>query len=321
MNSLRRKAAWIFVGFGVVIFAATVRAGLTATNTTPSLVQSQEQSPVPQLLKSPVERFRQLLAMTPAERELSLSNYPASVKARILEKVQEYELLPPDYRELRLQVTELRWYLLPLMKASPTNRATQLKKIPGPFQKLVADRLQEWDIMPPSLKDEVLEYETTMHYFVGRGCVVQPQMTVENLSEKERSELEHKLAQWQELPWDQRRQMYGSFQHFFDLSDEEKQKTLEVLSEPERQKTEEILGPIEQWPKSSQGKYIAAFREFASMSPEARQQFMKGAERWQKMSPEERQAWRDLVHQLSEMPPLPPGFPVPLRIPVATNVN
>ena len=34
---------------------------------------------------------------------------------------------------------------------------------------------------------------------------------------------------------------------------------------------------------------------------------MKNAERWQKMSPEERQACRDLVQKLAQMPPLPPG--------------
>jgi len=322
MNSLRRHAAWSFVGLGAVMLTAFTHAGPMETNTAPSSIPTPARPPAPPpltLLRSPVERFRQLLAMKPAARELSLSNYPVAVKARILEKVQEYELLPPDYRELRLQVTELRWYLLPLLKTPATNRPAQLREIPEPYRKLVTDRLQEWDIMPPPLKDEVLDYETTMHYFVGRGCVVRPQMTIDSLSEKERSELEHKLAQWQELPLTQRQQIYGSFQHFFELSDQDKEKTLQVLSTPERQQTEKIIGPIEKWPRHRQQKYVTALREFATMSPEARQQFMQGAERWQKMSPEERQAWHDLVQKLSEMPPLPPGLPIARPAAVATN--
>ena len=312
------------IGMSAVVFAAFANAVPTGTNSAQSSIQNQNQTPTPPpvpLLKSPVDRFRELLAIKPAERELSLSNYPAAIKTRILEKVQEYELLPPDYRELRLEVTELRWYLLPLLKSSSTNRAADLKEIPQPYRKLVADRLQEWDIMPPPLKDEVLEYETTMHYFVGRGCVVRPQMTIESLSANQRAELQGKLAQWRELPLTERQQIYGSFEHFFELSDRDKQKTLDALSLPARQQTEKILDPVENWPRARQQKYVAALREFANMSPEARQQFMQGAERWQKMSAEERQAWRDLVNRLSQMPPLPPGLPFSQGAPVATNGN
>jgi hypothetical protein len=53
------------------------------------------------------------------------------------------------------------------------------------------------------------------------------------------------------------------------------------------------------------------------MSNEDREEFMKNAQRWQKMSEAERQAWRDLVKQIAEMPPLPTGFVPPAKSPAA----
>jgi hypothetical protein len=38
---------------------------------------------------------------------------------------------------------------------------------------------------------------------------------------------------------------------------------------------------------------------------EERQQFLKNAERWKLMKPDQRQAWRDLVIRLSLQPPSP----------------
>ncbi len=278
-------------------------------------------------LKSPVESFRKLLAMTPGEREHFLTNYPTAARERILAKVEEYSILPPDFRELRLQVTELRWYLLPMLKLPLADRAAQLQLIPEPYQKLIATRLEEWDIWPPSLKDEVLEYETTLGRFVGRNAegtpVVQPQMSIDELSEKDRLKAEQKLARWQQLSPAERQQMFASFQRFFDLSESEKEKTLDVLSEAQRLETEKVLDSIQKKPKSEQEQYLAAFRQFSEMSTQDREQFIKNAERWRAMSPAERQAWRDLEKQLSGMPPLPPELVLPRAQPIgpATGSN
>jgi hypothetical protein len=274
-----------------------------------------------QVQPSPVETFRKLLAMAPEERTQSLAIYPSPARERLVEKLEEYQMLPEPMRELRLQVTELRWYLLPLLKLSPTNRAEQLKQVPEPYQKLIAARLEEWDIWPPSLKDEVLEYETTMHYFVGRNAEVQPQTGALNLSDTERSVLEKKLEKWKALPLPERQQMYGAFQHYFELSDAEKAKTLQALSEPERQETAKVVEPIEKWSRPQQEKYLAAFQQFANMPVPERQQFIKNAARWQKMSEAERQAWRDLVKQLADAPPPPLDFIPPQRPPAGSGLS
>ena len=281
--------------------------------------------------RSPVESFRRLLAMSPAERDQFLTNVPAAKRERILAKVEQYQMVPPDFRELRLRVTELRWYLLPLLKAPATNRTALLALVPEPYQQLIAARLQEWDIWPPQLRDEVLQYESSMANLLGRDLsgktVVQPQMVVDDLAEKDRRELDRKLARWQAMPADEREQLYASFRHFFELSDEEQQKTLDALSQPERQVTEKAIGPIEKWPKSQQQQYMTALRRFVELSPAERQRFMKNAEHWQQMSPEERQAWRDLVQRLSGTPRLmtisAPLLPLPTapRLPTAVRTN
>jgi hypothetical protein len=48
------------------------------------------------------------------------------------------------------------------------------------------------------------------------------------------------------------------------------------------------------------------------MSAQEKQDFLKNAQRWSQMLPKERQAWRDLVRQVPEWPPLPPGLMPPL---------
>lgn len=268
----------------------------------------------PPALKSPVETFRKLLALAPNERTNALAIYSSAVRERLKAKLLEYQLLPEPLRELRLQSTELRWYLLPILKMSPSNRVERLKSIPQPYQKLIETRLEEWDIWPPTLKDEVLEYESTMHYLVGRNAEAQPQMGAESLSTNERTELERKLERWKALPQPQRQQMYGAFQRYFELSENEKQRTLDLLTDSQREETEKVLDAFEKWPKAQQDQYMAAFRQFASMSDGDRQQFLKNAQRWQKMSETERQAWRDLVKQLAESPPLPIGFVPPPQV-------
>jgi hypothetical protein len=89
---------------------------------------------------------------------------PAGIRARILAKVREYEALDPNERELRLRATELRWYLLPLLHESPTNRAARLAAIPDDLRPWSKPPPQ-WDILPPPLQEEFLESERALRYF------------------------------------------------------------------------------------------------------------------------------------------------------------
>src|SRR5579871_147511 len=92
--------------------------------------QSTTNAAAPTPVKSPVAVFRELLAMSPDDRRSTIAIYPPEIQKRILEKLDEYQMLPAELRDQRLRETELRWYLRPLMDEPQTNRAARLAVIP-----------------------------------------------------------------------------------------------------------------------------------------------------------------------------------------------
>lgn len=270
--------------------------------------------PIPSI-KSPVELFRELFAMNAAERKQFLTNRPPASQKLILAKVREYESLKPDQREWRLKVTELRWYLLPLMKTPATNRFARLQGIPPDDRKLVEDRLQDWDKLPPNVQKELLDNEALIQHLTE-----QKQGIPQNISPARREMLEKGIAQWQTLPEEQRRKMVDRFNQFFDLTSQEKQKVLGKLSDPERRQIDKTLRSFGALSPAQRAQCIQSFEKFTGLSLEERQQFLKNAERWKLMSPDDRQAWRQLVSQMPLIPPTPPSHPAQRRSrSVATN--
>jgi len=255
--------------------------------------------------RSPVDFFRKLLAMTPDEREQFLTNRPPQIRARILVKVSEYEAIGPDERELRLRATELRWYLMPLLRDSPTNRAARLAQIPPDMRELVQDRLTEWSILPPTLQDEFLANEHVLRYF---AHVDMSNSLAENFG-REPSEAER--AHWNSLSEPEQHQIAAGFNQFFDLTPDEKQAALNTLSEPERRQMQKTLQTFDKMPSAQRTECVNAFAKFSSMSASEKTEFLKNAERWSAMSPAERQAWRDLVVNVPQWPPLPIGWTIP----------
>jgi hypothetical protein len=279
--------------------------------------------PLP-MAHSPISYFRELLAMDPAERKAALTNRPPESRTQILAKVREYESLKPDARELRLQVTELRWYLRPLMGAPATNRPAQMAMIPEKDRKLVEDRLQEWDKVPPDVQKELLGIEPVLQYFAeieGRSEEQRREM-LKTLSPARRAMLEKGIGWWGSVSEDQRRRMLNRFNQFFELTVQEKERALKTLSDPERRQIEKTLQTYGSLPPAQRAQCLRSFEKFASLSLAERQQFLKNADRWKLMSPSERQAWRDLVHNLPPSLPRPlPPLPHRPSPAVATNRN
>jgi len=234
---------------------------------------------------SPVSFFRQLLAMTPAERMGSLTNRSPEVRARILAKVREYQALAPDERELRLRATELRWYLVPLMRTPPAQRDPNLEQVPPELRDLVKARLDQWNILPPPLQNEFLTNDKTLHYF-SRVEVTSPPN-----------------------PDPQQQDIVDRFNRFFDLTPAEKQKTLGTLSAAERAQMDKTLQTFEQMPAQQRILCVRNYAKFAGMTAGERAEFLKNAESWSKMSPAERQTWRDLVEHVPLWPPVPASLP------------
>ena len=289
------------ISLAIVVFATCAHGqtiqpssrpvSLSATNTIPSL-------PV---VQSPVTLFRRLLMMSSTERTQTLARRTPESRARILAKIREYQALDPNERELRLRVTELRWYLVPLMRTAPANRDPQLTMVPPELRDLAKSRLAQWDQLSPSMQQEFLANENTLHY------LTQPPMpgTVTNVQADSIAE---------------------QFNNIFNLTPVEQQQLLGTLSEAERAQMEKTLGTFKQLPPQQRAQCIRNYAKFAGMSAPERAEFLKNAATWSKMSPEERKTWRDLVAQVPMWPPLPPLIPphVPMPphiVPKSTGTN
>jgi len=317
-----RQAQWWFAlaAAGQISLASLPAQEAAGAAPAPKSISPPTNSPPPWAHgKSPVDFFRQLLAITPDERAEFLTNRPPEIRARILVKVSEYEAIGPDERELRLRTTELRWYLMPLLREPPASRAARLAQIPDDLRELVQSRLEEWTILPPTLQQEFLENEHVLHYFARVDAGNSP---ADNFA---RPPSEAERTHWNELSEAERRQVAAGFNQFFDLTPEEKQKALNTLSETERRQMEKTLQSFDQMPSLQRAECVNAFAKFASMNAMDQAEFLKNAERWSALSPAERQAWRDLVVNVPQWPPLPAGFVPPApgepKSGMATNRN
>jgi hypothetical protein len=279
--------------------------------------------------KSPVTLFRELLAMTPGQRKAAIAIRPPDIQKRILEKLEEYEILPEPLRELRLRETELRWYLRPLMDESRTNRPAALARVPEGLRAQIQQRLELWDLLPPQLQDQFKNDDFIASYFaqVASATPQEREAALRTIPADRRQELEKGLDRWQGMSEDRRQRALVGFNQFFQLTPEEKEKTLDTLPDDERREMERTLASYSNLTLAQRAQCLNSFEEFASMSIAERQQFLKNAERWREMTPEERQKWRDLVSVAPIMPPpmkpeaqsVPGRSPLPVPPAVATN--
>lgn len=243
---------------------------------------------VPPTPASPVKFFRELLVMSPVERNHSLSNRPPEARARIMAKLREYQALEPNERELRLRATELRWYLTPLFRTPPPARGARLAQLPEDFRETVTARLAQWDALPPALQTEFLENDRAVQYFATGGTTNAVTAEQQKLSEQ--------------------------FNQFFELTAAEKSQALGTLSEAERAVMDKTLQEFEKLPPKQRSQCVRNYAKFAGMSAAERAGFLKSAELWAKMSPQERKSWRDLVANVPIMPPMPLASKIPTNI-------
>ena len=108
-----------------------------------------------------------------------------------------------------MRATELRWYLMPLLRESPTNRAARLAQMPADMRELVQDRLDEWSILPPTLQQEFLENEHILRYFAQVDVSSNP---AENAG---RAPSEAEQTRWNALSEPERQPGHGGIQSIF----------------------------------------------------------------------------------------------------------
>jgi hypothetical protein len=266
--------------------------------------------------RDPVEALRQLLAKSPAERERALAEKPQKQRDYLRQRLHGFDALSPTERELQLHLLQLRYYLLPLMKLAPTNRAEALRMVPPADRNLIQERLQDWDALSPEQHKELLENERGLRSFPRFVASTQapPEALDQGVSAEQRQKLEVDLARWRQFPPEKQERVYRHFQQFFELSDHQQTKALRALPSSNRQQTQKTVEAFAKLPPDQRAKCLDAFHKFASMTPEERNKFLDNATRWEAMTPEERHAWRQLVAQ---SPPSPPGLGLNLPLPPA----
>ena len=304
----------LFGGLALAQLPASRRVPVRSNSANTVAIENLPEPPPLPPAESPVDTFRELLQMNPEEQTEYLADRTPDDRKRIMAKVREYESLSPVQRELRLRVTELRWFLWPLLKMPATNRAAWLNRVPPDERKLVGDRLQHWDKLAPEVQKELLANDATLRYFSELAASTDQERSniVKNLSPERRKKLETGIQQLQQMPEPQRQKMITRFDQFFELSPSEKAKALGSLSEPERRQIEKTLSAFGNLSPNLREQCIQSFEKFINMSLAERQQFLKNAERWKLMSPEERQDWCNLVASMAIQPPLPPGIEPPM---------
>lgn len=320
-NSPRRHA--LSLGFGILLFCGcppilkAQPSNSSAAAPTPSVSKRASRAALPPFppVQQILDRFRRLLAMSPQARDQELAHKPPRVRKLLLVKLKEYDALSPKARKCRLQMIELRAYLLPLMKMIPSARHQWIAQIPKRDRGLIQRRLKQWDQLAPSLQHEVLENEMILHYFVRLHTVPEEQRAhfLEQYPAGYRKVLEERLKTWRALPLADRRRMYHNFRRFFALPPQEQNRTLDVLPETERARLEKTINALKALSADQRRRCIDSIHKFVNMTPEQRRLFLVNAKRWEEMTPAQRQAWRALVHHL---PPLPPGFEKPPLPPV-----
>jgi hypothetical protein len=294
-----RNFWWVPLMWGGVVYLSALDLKAQATNSPGSTANAPEARRDSAAVKSPVAVFRELLRMEPAERVKALADRREETRRRILAKIREYQSLKPDERELRLKVTELGYYLRPLMQTPATNRAAQLAGIPEGYRELVQVRLERWDSLSPAAQKRLLLNDAAI-----RAMTELTNAVSTNVTRIHRVMLQRTINNWNQLPPKVREELTNKFDDFFQLKPTEIQRAVRILSPEERAQISATLHKFGNLTANQRAQCIQSFEKLAAMSSSQRQLFFQNAERWEMMTPRERDEWRKLVETAPSLPPV-----------------
>jgi hypothetical protein len=289
-----------------------LQAMAQVTNQAGSISGPPELLPELAPVKSPVAVFRELLYMDAAERTKALADRPEESRKRILAKIREYKSLRPEECDLRLKVTELGYYLRPLMRIPATNRPVQVALVPKDYRELVQVRLEKWDRLSPAAQQKLLQNEAAIR------AITEVTNGVSTNAIRLRSEmLQNTISNWNRLSEKDKKELTENFDYFFQLKPAERAKAARILTKEEQAQIAVTLRKFANLSPDQRAQCIQSFERLAAMSPSDRRQFFKNAERWEMMTPKERDDWRNLVQTAPLLPPMntPPPLPQSVSTP------
>ena len=209
--------------------------------------------PVPHS-KSPVDLFRELLAMTPAERE-KLPDEPAAGNPRPHSR-QGARIR--GARPERARIAPARHRIALVFAAPPARIADEPRRAAGGH----SGRFAAAGAKPPPAMEHSAAADAggisgeRAHpaLFHARGSVKQPAGAAP--ARPDRADLAH----WNTLSEDQRQKITAQFNQFFELTPVEKQKTLNTLSDAERRQMEKTLQTFDKLPPAQRPNASARSR-------------------------------------------------------------
>jgi len=263
-------------------------------------------------MKSPVDAFRELLAMDASALRAALSNRNDQARERLRKKISEYKAMDADERELRLLTTELRWYVSRLMQVPATNRTEQLADIRSDLRPLVASRLERWDQVDEELREKYIQSEEAMSLLLkySKASAGLQQLLVAEVPPAMRATLQQALARLDAMSPVQRARAFDVFENMFTVTAAEKLSALKVMSEVEQKQMEKTLEAFNQLSIERRKTCIRSYEKFVGLTPTERALFLRNVQKWEKMSPKERQEWRELVKNVEILPPMPEAKPM-----------
>ena len=277
----------------------------------PPMPQSATLPPVPKV-RTPTDRFRELLAAKPEQREALLSRKTPAARALIEAKLLEFGALRPDEREIRLRLAQFQDSLRTLLPIPPSERGPLMAVVPEEDLPWIEERLAAWDLLTEAERRDVLESERRLSWFVRQAEVSSDRQRVEaymaTLPPATRQLARDQMERWLALPLTERSRKAAAFSRFFDLTAAERQAALGTLSQTERLQMERALSDFAALTPDARERCVRGFQKFEALSPAEREQFLRRAERWKAMSPNDRAAWRRLVEKALS-PTRKPPFP------------
>lgn len=266
-----------------------------------SAASGSESDPPPMpLAHSPIDFFREMLAMNESQRQEALNHRSSRQQEVLMAKLAEYEAMPDIEREVRLEVTELHYYLMPLLKESADQRESRLKAIPSGKRLRVLRRLKQWDSLTSSVQQQLLANQQVMNWFIRQEIEwkVPPPLP--------RSPLRLPFPENQrKFSQEQAQRMEGVFQQFVELPETEQKRSLAGLPGDQRKRILQAANELSEMPSPVRRKCINSYIEILAMSKAEQVAIMRKVAQWQSLSLEEKHALRSFVPQV---PPLPPGL-------------